>query len=124
MNKQVRFNNNIEYINELNDSYYSLLLLEGANTCKIISDKDNTEIETDEENIEYKFKINNLDVIDKTYNIFMNKYKHLNNDKNKEIIYNLCSIAVNKMPQYRCNPEFYLNFIESSIQNIKKYNNI
>jgi hypothetical protein len=122
MKKMVRFNNNIEYINENNNSYYSLLLSEGDNICKFVSDNNNSEIETDEDNIEQKCEINNIDVIDKVYNIFMTKYKHLDNDKNKNIIYNLCSIAVTKMPQYRYNPKFYLNFIESSIQNIKKNN--
>ena len=123
MSKIVSFNDNIEYINENNNSYYSLLLSEGSNTCKFISDNENTEHEIDE-NIDYNFKINNIDVIDKVYNIFMNKYKHLDNENNRNLIYNLCTIAVNKIPQYSYNPSFYLNFIESSIQNIKKNNNI
>ena len=123
MRKIVSFNDNIEYIDENNNSYYSLLLAEGSDTCKFVSDNQNTEYEIDE-NVDYKFKINNIDVIDKVYNIFMNKYKHLDNESNRNLIYNLCTIAVNKIPQYRYNPKFYLNFIESSIQNIKKNNNI
>ena len=117
MNKMISYNDNIEFINENTNSYYSLLLSKGSDTCKFISDNENTEHEIDK-NINYNFKINNIDVIDKFYNIFMNKHKHIDNENNDNLIYNLCMLAVNKIPQYRYNPSFYLNFKESSIQNI------
>lgn len=57
--------------------------------------------------------------VGKLFNIFMMKYPHLDNFKNREIIYNICKIAVISIPGHD-DPYYYLNFIESSINMITK----
>jgi len=49
------------------------------------------------------------------YNSFLLKHEHLDNYKNRNIIFELCKMAVNNIPEHISNPNFYLNFIESSI---------
>lgn len=58
-------------------------------------------------------------VVGKIFNMFMTKYPHLNNFKNREIIYNICKIAVISIPGHD-DPYYYINFIESSIEMITK----
>lgn len=57
--------------------------------------------------------------VGKIFNIFMTKYPHLDNFKNREIIYNICKIAVISIPGHD-DPYYYINFIESSIDTITK----
>jgi hypothetical protein len=61
-------------------------------------------------------------VIECVFNIFLSKYPHLDNFKNRKIIHNICNIAVLCMPNHMDNPMYYLNFIESSIKIIKDTN--
>ena len=53
------------------------------------------------------------------YNLFLNKHKHLDNFRNREIILKLCTMSINSIPENISNPIFYLNFIESSINHLK-----
>jgi hypothetical protein len=63
------------------------------------------------------------DTIEIVYELFLEKFSHLaNNDKNKNIIHELCKISVSNMPDKVSNPTYYLNFIESSIKSIKQNN--
>lgn len=57
--------------------------------------------------------------VGKVFNIFMMKYPHLDNFKNREIIYNICKIAFICIPGHT-DPYYYINFIESSINMITK----
>ena len=61
------------------------------------------------ENEQYSFAIRRV------YEIFLLKHEHLDNYKNRNIIFELCKMAVNNIPEHISNPNFYLNFIESSI---------
>ena len=56
--------------------------------------------------------INNLMIL------FLEKYHHLDNEKNKEIIYKLCDMLVKQMPEHKNNKLFYINFLESTIKDI------
>lgn len=57
-------------------------------------------------------------VIEKIYNIFIRKYSHLDNTKNKKLIYEMCKMTINSMPEHLEKPQIYLNFMESSIKDI------
>ncbi len=49
---------------------------------------------------------------------FLENYPHLNNYKNKKIIYELCKILVVQMPEHKSNQLFYLNLLDSTIKDI------
>ncbi len=49
---------------------------------------------------------------------FLENYPHLNNYKNKKIIYELCKILVVQMPEHKSNQSFYLNLLDSTIKDI------
>jgi hypothetical protein len=51
--------------------------------------------------------------------MFLEKYPHLNNYKNRGIIYKMCEIVVMSMPEYIETPNYYINFIKSSIEQIE-----
>ncbi len=51
-------------------------------------------------------------------NKFLDKYPHLDNYKNKEIIYKLFNLLVEQMPTYKDNYIFYINLLESLIKDI------
>ena len=51
-------------------------------------------------------------------NKFLSKYPHLDNFKNKEIIYNLCYMLVKELPTHKENQIFYINLLESLIKDI------
>ena len=76
----------------------------------------NSEIEESESDTEID---NQTEVVKFIFNTFLNKYSHLDNYKNRKIVYNLCKMAVKHMPENINNPSYYLNFIESSINLIK-----
>jgi len=49
--------------------------------------------------------------------MFLEKYKHLDNSKNKKLIYELCEILVKQLPNHK--ESFYINILESTIDDIK-----
>lgn len=61
---------------------------------------------------ETEIYINNL------MTLFLQKYPHLDTEKNKEIIYKLCNILINKLPEHKNNKQFYINILESTIKDI------
>jgi hypothetical protein len=95
-----------------------------------ILDSDEQEINeysdnTDEDLIYSKLdKEPNGKVIMYIYNSFLLKHEHLDNYKNRNIIFELCKMAVNNMPEHISNPNFYLNFIESSINMMSQNNTV
>lgn len=97
-------------------------------------DIDDIDIENDYEDIsDYIFENNkelpNIEIIKYVYNEFMNRHPHMNNPKAKQIIFELCKIAIESMPQHLDDIHFYINFLESSItqefkqsqRNLNKY---
>jgi len=82
--------------------------------------KDDEELIVDDVLSDEKYK----ETIKNVYIIFLNKYEHLNNYKNKKIILNMCIIVVNSMPEHNIDLNFYLNFIESTINELKENNNL
>jgi hypothetical protein len=80
-----------------------------------IFDEENFEI-VEDETFEHTELLNHL------FNTFLNKYHHLDNYKNKRIIYSMFKMAILHMPEHVSKPIFYLNFIESSINDILKSN--
>jgi hypothetical protein len=80
---------------------------------EILEDNDSdTDTATDETKTEYDY------LIQKLFNTFLNKFPHLDNYKNKSIIYSMFKIAVLQMPDHKDSPVFYLNFVESSIKQL------
>lgn len=89
-------------------------------------------------------KSNNIDNIEESYNSsdseieindnnkliysimnnFLDKYEHLNNKKSKKIIYKLCKILVERIPEFKDNIKLYINTLESSIKDMNKNNSI
>ena len=59
--------------------------------------------------------MDNNQLYDEIINIFINKYPEYNNKK--DIIYTICKIIIESMPNKSIN--FYLNFLESNINNEK-----
>lgn len=106
MNKQVKFKDNFD------DE-----TLEINNIEECLED-DEKEILDDFEESEDKSE-NNLIAIN-VMNKFIEKYKHLDNSKNKKIIYKLCRILVEQIPEFRNNPKLYINTLESSIKELKE----
>ena len=49
---------------------------------------------------------------------FLIKFPHLDNYKNKQIIYKLCKILVEEIPNQKSNQLFYINLLESTIKDI------
>jgi len=47
----------------------------------------------------------------------LSKYNHLDNSKNKKLIYELCEILVKQLPNNK--ETFYINILESTIDDIK-----
>ena len=80
------------------------------NEKEIVEDSDNSDDETN--------KHKHHEIIKNVKNMFFNKYEHLDNYKNKKIIYELCKILVDKIPEFANNPIAYLNTLESSIKEI------
>jgi hypothetical protein len=80
------------------------------NEKEIVEDSDNSDDETN--------KHKHHELIKNVKNMFFNKYEHLDNYKNKKIIYELCKILVDKIPEFANNPIAYLNTLESSIKEI------
>jgi hypothetical protein len=101
---------------ELNDEH---LIIEKDPT-DIIDDDEQEILEGTESNSEEKTEYDYL--IQKLFNTFLNKFPHLDNYKNKSIIYSMFKIAVIQMPEHINNPIFYLNFVESSIQQFTQPN--
>jgi hypothetical protein len=98
---------------------------ESDDEAEVNSEKDQTDnIDTDEEEItnHNEKRVNSNDpyikTIDMVFDMFINKYSNLDNYKNRKIIYELCTIAVNSMPEHISVPIFYINFLESSIKSI------
>lgn len=108
MNKQVHFENDSD-----NESF------DINNTEESLED-DEQEILDDYEQPEDKSE-NNLLAIN-VMNIFTEKYKHLDNNNSKKIIYKLCRILVEQIPEFKNNPNLYINTLESSIKELKKNN--
>jgi hypothetical protein len=78
--------------------------------------EDSNEIYNSEENYEH------INLIKYLFNTFLEKFPHLNNYKNKNIIYSMFKIAITNMPEYIDKPIFYLNFVESSILQLTQRN--
>jgi len=129
--KFVRFDSSISANTNINDSdeIDELNDISDSDEEDLIIDKDPTDIyESDEEEILNNDLTDifsdlvdepNKDTIKYIYNIFLQKHEHLDNYINRSIILKLCLIAVNCMPEHISNPKFYLNFIESSIVQLK-----
>jgi len=83
---------------------------------KEILDDDIFEIEEDN-TFEHHGLLNDL------FNHFLEKYPHLDNYKNKHIIYSMFKMAIQNMPEHTSKPQFYLNFIESSISQLLQSTN-
>ena len=109
----IKFDDNIQ-IKEIEQH----ILDELYNDSTDILDNDEQEILNDEntESPEFNQKIEYNELIIYIETQFLNKYPHLDNFKNKKIIYQMCYIAVTTMPEHINEPIFYLNFIESSIK--------
>ena len=107
--KKVKFNKQIEYEEQLDN-------IDEDSTD--IKDVDETEINDD------TIDINELDEDDiyltNLTSKFLDNYKHLDNYKNKKIIYELCKILVTQMPEHKLNQTFYLNVLDSTIKDIIK----
>jgi len=77
----------------------------------------NADADLDEDNdtdTEFNADIYLLNLMSK----FLDKYPHLDNYKNKKIIYELCKILVDQVPEQKSNQSFYLNLLESAIKDI------
>jgi hypothetical protein len=85
--------------------------------------KDDDEIDilkTDEINIS---NINEEDIyLTNLMNKFLDRYPHLDNFKNKEIIYKLCYMLVKQLPSHKDNQIFYINLLENLIKDINNPN--
>lgn len=58
--------------------------------------------------------------VNKLVSTFLEKYDHLNNFKNKQLIKNICKLAFQFIGKKEQNIEYYLNFIESTIKEIRE----
>lgn len=105
MNKQVHFENDSD-----NES------LEINNIDKDLEENEQ-EILDDQEQYE-ELSENDL-IANNVMNKFLEKYNHLDNSKSKKIIYKLCRILVEQIPEFRNNPNLYINTLESSIKELK-----
>jgi fructosamine-3-kinase len=101
--KKVNFNKLIEYDKPIIDDPTD------------IKDDDETDINTESLSTE----LNDDDIyLTNLMNKFLENYPHLNNYKNKKIIYELCNILVVQMPEHKSNQSFYLNLLDSTIKDI------
>ncbi len=89
-----------------------------------ILDVEETEINHTESDTEKETDPNPNDIhINRIMNIFLSKYEHLDNFKNKKIIYSMCEILVNQIPDKVDNPQFFMNLLESLISDITSQSN-
>ena len=51
---------------------------------------------------------------------FLEKYEHLNNFKNKPLVKNICKIVIKFIGKKDQDIEYYLNFIESTIKEMRE----
>jgi hypothetical protein len=108
-----------DYINpedELNEEH---LIIDKDPTD--LFDEDEKEILEDEDTIsssETEEKTEYDELIKFLFNTFLNKFPHLDNFKNRQIIHSMFKMAVTHMPEYVDKPIFYLNFVESSIKQL------
>ena len=132
--KKVNFNPTVKIKKVINlsqyDEHIDKKLIENIDSDSIdkelIENTDPTDIKDDDEveilntfedpdqNIETDIYLTNL------MEQFLNKYPHLDNFKNKKIIYYLCEMLVKQLPTHKDNQMFYINLLESSIKEISK----
>jgi hypothetical protein len=131
--KTVHFSDKIQTDDISMDTYIKDVIKESDTISHMIIDKDPTDIYDDDEQeildedqddfISKDIDIKYFSTIKYIYNMFMTKYSHLDNFKNKEIVYEICKITVRQMPEHVSNPKYYLNFIEDSIKQINSNSN-
>lgn len=101
--KKVRFNNNIEYIEENNNSSYIL----DYNSARFVPSLNSFDEKYDYNDLEIKEEI-----IKDVYIKFILKYQYLNTFENNFLIYDLCKLVVSKLPEYYDKDiQYYFNFI-------------
>jgi len=86
-----------------------------------INDEDPTDIKEEDEIDILNDTTIDLDVdiyLTNLMTTFLDKFPHLDNYKNKQIIYKLCKILVEEIPDQKPNPVFYINLLESTIKDI------
>lgn len=129
--KKVNFNSTIiikKIENELSedDSTDDKSIEDDSTDDKSINESpetDQTDIKDDEidildqENIASVIDESNIYMVN-LMNKFLDKYPHLDNYKNKEIIYKLLNMLVEQLPTYKDNYIFYINLLESLIKDI------
>lgn len=100
--------------------------IDEMNEIKHNSDSDNNEYnEYDEygEYNEYNDKMH-IRVIKQLEQKFFSKYNHLENFKNRSIIEKMCAMAIYSIPSKILDIEYYMNFLESSINQLLLESNI
>ncbi len=92
---------------------------ENKDEDKELEDEDEElEVDSDDELLTMFNNINieeKRNVIRQVYDMFLNKYIHLDNRVNRMMIFELCKMSVESMPEHLNKPLIYLNFLESSI---------
>ena len=80
------------------------------------------EIDSDDEKVEEDDIVESEDdiFVNRLVSTFLEKYEHLNNFKNKSLIKNICKMAIKFIDKKDHDIEYYINFIESTIKEMRK----
>ena len=128
--KKVSFNPTIKVKQVENLSVYDDLIednisTEENNSTDINDEDDPTDIKDEDEidilKTEQNENKNDIYLIN-LMNKFLDRYPHLDNFKNKEIIYELCKMLVEQLPSHKDNQVFYINLLENLIKDINNPN--
>lgn len=88
-------------------------------TEEFIIEDENKEEEEDKEEEELEDDI----FVNRLVGRFLEKYDHLNNFKNKPLIKNICKMAIEYIGKKDIDINYYLNFIESTIKEMRETEN-